>query len=215
MKKGDYIHRSSNHEYETNFYRVINLFQYFDAHDPTRSIQQQLTNYRDSYMASNFKNFVQQNPDIKIVLWAHNGHISKYPIKIKLLGGLLNEAYGSAYFPMSFAFNKGSFQSIELKNGKTNGLKEFTVTEAKDGTFDWYLAQAKKDNFILNFRQKNLPTDLTNFVGNSFRTRIFGSLLSREFFNERYLSTIVGKDFDAVIFINTTTRSRPTPTGMR
>ena len=34
---------------------------------------------RDAAMADNVEWILQQNPDAKIVLWAHNGHVNKRP----------------------------------------------------------------------------------------------------------------------------------------
>lgn len=205
MNKGDYIHVSSKEDYEKNFYRLVNLSQFMHPFDYRN---------RDYYMASNFKNFVQQNPGKKIMLWAHNSHLAK---NSSSLGFHLNNAYGTLYYAMSFAFNKGSFQTMEISgtDGKKSGLKEFTVTAAKENTLDWYLAQIKKDRFVINFRQKNLPDYVLNFIGSSLETRGFGAGANRDNYNESYRTVLLQKDFDAVIFINSTTRARPTATGIR
>lgn len=209
LKRGDYLNKSNEEEYRHILYIITNMLQFIDAYDPNH----RLLNLRDYYMASNFQSFVQQNPKAKIVIWAHNGHISKNTFS-KPFGGLLKLAYGNAYFPIGFSFNKGGFQAIEIDNGKPNGLKEFTVPAAKDSTLDWYLAQAGKEMFIINFRRRN-PIYIDNFLNSVLRTRSFGAIAKKNDFSEFYAYAKLSNDFDAVIFINTTTRSRPTPTGMR
>ena len=102
-----------------------------------------------------------------------------------------------------------------LKNGKSNGLQEFTVTAAKDSTLDWYLAQTKKDKFIINFRQKNLPQYVTDFIGTKLRFRSFGANSNRDNYNDVYPEIILKNAVEGYIFIDSTTRARPTKTGVR
>ncbi|HLF45636.1 MAG TPA: erythromycin esterase family protein [Chitinophagaceae bacterium] len=215
IKKGDYVNRSSKEEYQKNFWRTTNLLQFMGVFDRSRLRQQR--NSRDYYMAVNFFNFVQQNPDKKIVLWAHASHLSQTPVSPALgtppMGSYLKQVYGSAYYPVTYVFNKGSFHALYWQNGQRMGLKEFTVTEAKEGTLDWYLARAKDGDFMINLRQKSLPIF---FSEKRLQTRWFGGgISSDENYNNAYTTITAGKDFDAIIFIKTTTRTTPTPTGKR
>ncbi len=213
MRKGDYILRSSESEYAKSFYNVTNVLQFVETYNP-KNQKMQLTQDRDYYMASNFMNFVQQNPETKIAIWAHNSHISKNTF-FKQFGGLLKLAFGNKYFPIGFAFNKGSFQAIELNNGKNGGLKEFTVPDAKEGSLEWYFAQTKKGNSIANFRQRNLPAYILNFLESDLPSRNWGGSANLNTYTSDYRSYKLINDFDAVIFIDSTTRARPTPTGIR
>ena len=211
MKKGDYILRSSKSEYEKNFYNVTNMLQFVETYNPKNM---RSTPGRDYYMASNFMNFVQQNPEAKIAVWAHNSHISK-KIVSKSFGGWLNLALGGKYFPIGFAFNKGSFQALELNNIKLGGLREFTVPEAKEGSLEWYFAQTKKGNSIVNLRQRNLPVDVLNFLESVIPSRGFGGSANPNTYTGVYRQYQLINDFDAVIFHDNTTRARPTPKGRR
>jgi len=73
---------------------------------------------RDRSMADNVKWILDHNPDAKIVLWAHNGHVSTADIVgYKPMGTELREMFGEKMIVFGFAFNQGSFQAVERDKG--------------------------------------------------------------------------------------------------
>ena len=79
---------------------------------------------RDTSMAENVQWILEENPEAKIVLWAHNGHVSTGGFRgYDPMGAFLRQKYGGQMVVCGFAFNQGSFQAIE--QGK--GLRDFSV----------------------------------------------------------------------------------------
>ena len=69
---------------------------------------------RDTYMAENVRDLLDQlGPQARIVLWAHNYHISaaRPPHSALPMGELLRSWYGPAYFAIGFSFGRGSFRA--------------------------------------------------------------------------------------------------------
>ena len=79
---------------------------------------------RDRSMALNVKWILDQNPDAKIVLWAHNGHVARGHMRYRSMGQELHDMYGAQMVVLGFAFNRGSFQAVGARGG---GLQNFTV----------------------------------------------------------------------------------------
>lgn len=217
LRKPHYVLASSEKEYEQALHYGTVIAQLMDAYlMPSNDSRKKEREWRDYYMAANFYDLVQNNPGAKVVIWAHNAHISKNGEGlvnggIKPFGSYLKDAYGDQYFPVGFAFNKGSFQAIE--SGK--GLREFTTKPAKRKSLDWYLASAKKGNFIIELSQKNLPVHVQEIISQPLETRVFGAVANQSWVNVSYGQLTLSKEFNAIIFIDSTTRARPTATGKR
>jgi erythromycin esterase len=220
LKKTPYILSSSKEDYEDALKYAKVIAQYLDAyimdaHDPRKKERE----WRDYYMATNFFDLIQKYPDAKVVIWAHNGHINKDANTyvnggVKPFGSYLKETYGNAYYAMKFAFSKGAFQAIN----REKGLQEFVVPAAQKKSLDWYLASAKTDKYIIDFSQKDLPLYVQNIMSAGLRSRTYGASAHPKTVNSDYVSyvpTYIPKEFDAIIFIDNTTRARPTSTGVR
>src|SRR6266568_502333 len=68
---------------------------------------------RDASMADNVKWILDHSPGAKIVLWAHNGHVSTGGYRgYEPMGAALRKMFGSQMLVFGFAFNEGSFQAI-------------------------------------------------------------------------------------------------------
>jgi len=172
----------------------------------------QLDLARDLYMAQNLKRRIEEeNPGTRIILWAHNDHVGKEKGR---LGDYLQTAYGSDYYALGFSFNQGAFQARELAANVTIGaLKEFTVGAAPEGSVEWYLNRAGIRNFIIDFRNTAKSEVIEQWLSNPRRMRSIGL----GFVNDRstYQRINLQQTFDGLAFIETTTRARPNPTGMR
>jgi len=223
MSKGLYIQKSSKEEYEFVLQHANTIGQLFDAYFINdKDIRKNERDWRDYYMASNFEYLVEQEkPGTKFVIWAHNSHIAKNEDNLantgtKPFGSYLKNSYGNKYYAFGFSFSKGSYQAIEFTpDNKSKGLQEFTVGSAKENSLDWYFEQTGYPEFIIDFRDQQLPKIVKEFSQTELQTRGSGAISVRDFIENNYGFTTISKDFDGMIFINNTTRSRPTPTGMR
>jgi erythromycin esterase len=219
INRGDYIQNSSKAEYENISQRLRVIGQYlcmnYITGDDPRSLYNEKTRLRDYYMASNFQDLVQEEkPDTKFIIWAHNMHVSKTePLDsgdIKMLGNYLKEAYGDKYFAFGFSFDKGSFQSFGYSDEmKSLGMQEFNVNAEHENTVDWYLSQTGLNPFIINFRIKEFPDFMKEFLNARLLTRTIGGQVVKSHVEMMNNFIVIDKCYDALIFINNTTRATP------
>lgn len=217
MSKGYYVQRSSLEEYESmlDYCRVlVQLVDY--SMIPSKISRSKEREWRDYYMANNFFDMVtHEKSDAKYIIWAHNGHIAFDAGELintgfRSLGCYLKEAYGNQYFSLGFTFNKGSFQAMEYDTaGHRMGLQEFTVAEARKGSFDWYMAQVKFPNFIFSFRNDAVQNTFKDIIDTPIGTRSFGATAQRNTLNSSFYLLNFNKNYDGIIFINETHRADP------
>lgn len=220
INKGLYIQHSSKEEYEKIFQRLSIIAQYlrwnYMSGNNPRELYTEKINLRDYYMSSNFMSFVQdEDPETKFIVWAHNGHISKADpppenVDQKMFGNYLKEAYGEKYFAFGFSFDKGSFQSYGYSDQmKPLGMMEFTVNEDHKNTVDWYLSQTGLNPFIINFRTKQVPGYMNEFLNAKLLARGPGAQVVQGRAERLNTFVVINKCYDALIFINNTTSATP------
>ncbi|HJW44033.1 MAG TPA: erythromycin esterase family protein [Geothrix sp.] len=93
---------------------------------------------RDHFMATNVAWRLSQDPDAKMVLWAHNGHIAYRPgVKLgaETMGWYLRCSMGQAYRNFGFAFRDGAFRAWDA-GPERKGAMTFTVAPQAKGTLD-------------------------------------------------------------------------------
>ncbi len=157
---------------------------------------------RDRSMAENVKWILDHNPQAKIVLWAHNGHVATTGFSYATMGSALRRMYGEEMVVLGFAFNQGSFQAVSQGGG---GLKNFAVPPARPETMDGTLAAAGIPLFALDLR--SAPAWFAQPRG----SRQIGAVYP-EGDPYAFVANIVPKDaFDALFFVETTTAARKNP----
>lgn len=156
--------------------------------------QRENIDWRDRGMADNLLWVKQQHPESKILLWAHDGHIStnysttrgSFP-----MGGFIREQVGKDYTSFGFASYAGKYTA--WRGGSK--LETFTLPEPLPGTLEYLLGQIDEPAFVLNMkkmRQDNSP--ILQWLDNmEFRT--IGS--TPDIFYEKGVT----RAFDHLIFI--------------
>ena len=105
---------------------------------------------RDEFMARNIKRILDQNPEEKLIIWAHNGHIAR-DHRMKSLGWHLKQLFGSLYYSAGIIMGTGGFQARDMK---TMELKSFAVNEPLPGTWEEELfASLNKQNWYIRLRK--------------------------------------------------------------
>jgi erythromycin esterase len=162
---------------------------------------------RDRSMAMNVKWLLDQNPDAKIVLWAHNGHVARGRMLFRSMGEELHEMYGAAMVVLGFAFNRGSFQAMSggggVMSGNARRPRSFTVGPASKNSFDGLLASAHIPLFVLDLR--HAPTPLREVRP----TRLIGSAFANEMESQFFARVSAPTVFDAIVFVESTSAARP------
>jgi erythromycin esterase-like protein len=157
---------------------------------------------RDQSMADNVSWIANQNPNAKIVLWAHNGHVAKGGFAYESMGAALRRRFGAAMVVLGFAFNQGSFQAIPQGSG---ALKNFTVPPAPRGSLDGTLAAAGIPLFALDLRQA--PA----WFGKPRGSRQIGAVYP-EGAPYAFLRNLRATEaYDVVLFVDKTTAARKNP----
>jgi erythromycin esterase len=167
---------------------------------------------RDLYMAQNISRVINaEKPGTRFIVWAHNDHIGK---RKGSFGGYLQATYGSEYYALGTTFNQGAFQAREMAKDVTIGaLKEFSVGAAAEGSIEWYLNRTGIKNFIVDLRNTTKPEAIEQWLSTSRRMRSIGLGFYGD--KESYVRVNLSQTFDGLAFIETTTRARPNPTGIR
>ena len=192
------------------------LAQYVDAYGRPPGVMgaESGTAMRDYYMAENIKRLVEREPPgTRIVVWAHNGHISagdsggRYP----RMGWHLRRAFGDAYYALGFSFNQGAFQSRDANPKANRALTEFKVGAAPENSLDWYLARSGIRYYVVDFRHTPKPAPVAEWLATPHPMRSVGSIFAAATANSVFAPTLLKQEFDGVVFFETTTRARPNP----
>ena len=152
--------------------------------------------WRDRCMADNLLWLRGQYPDSRIVLWAHNGHISKADDR---LGRWLQDRLGADYVNFGFTFYRGRC-SITVPDSEE---LQHDVQTAPPGTLEHLLHQLGEPIFILDLRQMREEQALALEWINGMRFRHIGALRwDNEFWDEG-----IADQFDYLIYIDRVTPS--------
>jgi erythromycin esterase len=214
-----FVRETSPAEFEKVLQHARILAQFDDSYG--RATTPQATNNplvhdRDYYMAENIEYLMnQEGPGTRMIVWAHNGHISTAKLgNAPAMGSFLRKIYGPAYYSLAFTFGEGSFQSRNMTGG--GALEEFTLGPAPEGSVDWFFAQPGIPNYIVDFRSAPKEGVFAKWLGSPHPMRSMGSGFSKEWPPQQYMvPTVLPNEYDGLIYIGKTTRARPNPSGMR
>jgi erythromycin esterase-like protein len=162
---------------------------------------------RDQSMAENVEWIAEQNPDAKIILWAHNGHV-QYAAGYDPMGEYLHKKFGKQLVTFGFSFNEGAFRAVE--SGKS--LHDFEVGPAPEGSLDHALASAGLPLFALDLR--DLPTQgpVARWFAEPRPSRNIGAVYGGSQPAQWSIATQRWQEvFDVILFVNRTTASRGNP----
>ncbi|MCL2727299.1 MAG: erythromycin esterase family protein [Bacteroidales bacterium] len=101
--------------------------------------------WRDKFMADNVMWIKEQNPDSRLVLWAHNIHIMKTE---NMQGYHLAQKLGNDYTTFGFTFFEGSY----IADG-SKGSIAYVAEAAYPGTLEYFLNQLNEPIFILDLKK--------------------------------------------------------------
>jgi erythromycin esterase len=147
-------------------------------------------------MASNVEWIIHHfGKDTKIVLWAHNAHVSKYVNQSSQpMGSYLDKAYSKDMIVFGFGFNGGKYTAFGKK-----GLGSYATSLPQPGSLEWILNQTNKDQLIFDLRKvKGSP--LFPILAEEIEFRSIGAMAMDEAFSK----TKILDEYDAVIYFNKT-----------
>jgi erythromycin esterase len=151
--------------------------------------------YRDQCMASNIDWILQQNAGAKVVLWAHDYHVSR---TAGAMGSYLAANHGSDYVVIGQVFHAGRYNAIN--NGR---LMANDATVSFPGTVEYVLHSAGMPHFILDMRQASPADPGSSWLFGATQYRTVGAVANDGFFFTSQLIT----DYDVLVFFDQTNPS--------
>ncbi|SDI25053.1 erythromycin esterase family protein [Winogradskyella thalassocola] len=164
---------------------------------------------RDEIMADRIS-FIAKNSDNKIIIWAHNAHISNKIIadnEIGIMGRNLKKEFGKDYYTIGLTTLKGNYSYMNEKfinddHNYTEKLKNASFQSTEKLLWENAFAQNSSSFYIHTSELKNeLKTD--KIFG---ATKLLGYSIESE--EDIYYIPIL-KNFDSLIFIEDTHSTTP------
>ena len=193
-----------------NVATLLKVLDEYRAKGDSNSVE----NVRDRCMAENIAWILEhEGPSAKIVCWSHNGHAFMPDPKpgqgALAMGSYLERKFGDDHLVIGFSFNRGSFQAVGGPRSGKMGLSEWTVGPAKAGSLDETFAKVGIPIFLIDLR--GAPDGaVTDWLKQPHPMRMTGAIFDPTVETTQYYSpTTLLPWYDAMIFIDRTTRARP------
>ncbi|WP_346867150.1 MULTISPECIES: erythromycin esterase family protein [unclassified Clostridium] len=211
--KEKYLNNNLQNEYELAIWNLNLVSQSIEYRiEVNKSVNHKVQsvaaiNLRDKYMAANVK-WIQDHEsklgNDKVMLWAHNIHVSSMDNMYRYMGKNLKEMYGDEYYSIGFEFSKGSFNVY-------NAVSTWSLTRLDiDANASEYLAY--------KFDKTQIPISFLDFNSASQSEKIAEMLSRNQTFNfgtsyydegtQKSFQYIPKNLYDGLIYIKETTPSK-------
>jgi erythromycin esterase-like protein len=159
-------------------------------------------------------------PTTKFMVWAHNSHIigrtrldpADAVVTNPTLGEHLRTRFGAAYYAIGFEFYEGQYLTRVLEDGKRPGeLKVASAPAAPDHSLGSVLSQLGRGNVIVDLRDPAPGQDVEAWLAAPHVVHDgWWPYLDPA---HSHVAVPLRPYFDAVVFVNQTSPTRPTPNG--
>lgn len=212
--KGEYIAQTGEEDWEIAQLHAKILTQYIQSNilSDNRAAGSAI---RDSSMAANIHWIMEhEGPDAKMVIWAHNYHVSTGKTgTVASMGHHLREMYGKDMVIFGFAFHQGSFQAIEMPFGSGRGLRPFHVKPLAEQSLDATLGATGLPYAAIDLQGLPEAGYVAEWFAEPHKTRSFGAGFSPQAASSFSQAQRVPELYDALLFVDETTAARPNPGG--
>ena len=163
-------------------------------------------NVRDSAMARNVQWLLDYlGPDSKIVLWAHNAHVSEAGVQYTSMGTHLDESLGENLASIGFSFLEGRANAVD------RGIEAVNVPTPANSSptsyYEYYFASADASPFLLDLRLAQKGTDESGWLYGPKQLRSIGAVYDPDHPKRYFYETNLVSEFDAMIYIEQSTPS--------
>ena len=170
------------------------------------------TNWRDVAMAENIKWIADRHPGERIIVWAHNGHISKYGASMggQTMGSELDRLLGNEYVTFGFCFCQGTFQAVmgfqpgDKPDGKP-GLRMHQASMAPRGSVGRTFAHTGIPIFAVDLRLAPKAEGVRKWFESPQQVRSIGSIYDARVAERYFAPTALLDHFDCMLFVESTT----------
>ncbi|HYI78047.1 MAG TPA: erythromycin esterase family protein [Chryseolinea sp.] len=164
-------------------------------------------NYRDEYMAKNTAWLHNYFDGAKIVLWAHNFHVSDY-LSAGSMGHHLKVDFPDDYTALGFLFSKGFFTAVTQSGDQFQGLNRQSLNDDPTlGSLNDVMYRAKADVFTVDISDLQSNDAWSQAFLGGIKYFQMGAL-----YNNRpadYYAPFNARYFDRLIYFEETTASVP------
>lgn len=156
--------------------------------------------HRDACMAENARWILDQNPDARMVIWAHNWHVRD---EAPWMGSHLRRRFGPAYVNLAFCSARGEYWAVR-QGGK--GLGVCTLAEPAAGSFESVLEATGQPILLVDLREAKAED-----AGSAWLTeaRPFGGIIGAMEMPSHYQKAQLQGPFDLLLYVRETTAARP------
>lgn len=167
------------------------------------------SNLRDQCMADNTAWILEQNPGQKIVLWAHNAHVSKGEIwGNRWMGSYVEEKFPGQQVVFGFTTGSGTYSAVAgMGTPNSKFARDNPLQSPPVGSVERVLASAGLPNFIVDIRGSVTNDPGTGWAVEQRTIRSIGAgAMEQQFF-----PAVPSELFDVLVWQGETTASRPVP----
>jgi erythromycin esterase-like protein len=166
--------------------------------------------YRDKFMAENSMWLRDYFNGKKVVIWAHNGHISNNPGYLGYekgsLGYYLNQKMGHAYTKIGFLFSTGSFTAVGMQGTQYALQKHEISADPLQNSLNYIMAQCDEPAFSIKISKLISHKEWYDALYfNDMQYFQIGSVFNSV--PQNYYSTYGPGFFDYIIYFDNTTAS--------
>ncbi len=165
---------------------------------------------RDRYMAENVTWILDQaGPEARIVLWAHNFHVSFAPLNHNTMGSYLRDEYGDDMVIFGFSSFDGSFNAVTWNStsNQFGGLNLHTTPPPPVDAYSSHFRASGMPRLFLDLRGIDFSSDATNWLTGPRPFRHIGSVYDRNRPARFFTQSRLPEEYDVVIYFQHTTRS--------
>lgn len=192
--------------YRHNVRQLQQYVGYMDAASTFYPAKQ--SDWRDKCMAENVEWIYEHTNHSKMLIWAHNAHISKKSISDghQRMGMYLSKAFKDEYYALGFDFYTGQTRAFDFKVNKYQAIE---VPPAKAGSSGAILATSDSSNFILDFKSASENMLIKDFLNKELSSLFLGAgYASRQNERQNYIIHQLASAYDGLIFIRETTAAK-------
>jgi erythromycin esterase len=159
--------------------------------------------YRDEMMARNVEWLADEVfPDERIVLWAHNAHVSYGGrVGLKSMGTWLRDRFGRKMYVTGFAFRRGQLRAVGLADGRMTGLDVHDVPPAPEGFGDAVLSAAGMPLFFLDMSGVPAESRLGRWLAETHLHYNVGAMWQTADAEANLSPERLARDYDGLIFV--------------
>ncbi|MFN0245218.1 MAG: erythromycin esterase family protein [Planctomycetota bacterium] len=153
-------------------------------------------NIRDRSMAENVAWLLEQNPNAKVVLWAHNAHVGR---QRESMGEYLEKRFQGEMVVIGFATSSGDYTAV---GGA--GLTSHELQAPPSRSIESYLASADKPVFLLDLRAAKRDDAASAWLTEAMPMRSIGARAMEQ----QFFPTVARESYDVLAYIRDTTAAR-------